>query len=67
MAKANSTQNTQGINNLLEIIPQFVNDLEEIRDNKNLFNDDEHNALVPFMTSWIQHTRSLLEDRCISD
>jgi hypothetical protein len=59
-------ENHYNIDNLLKKIPQFVSDLESIKSNEELLNDEEKNSIIPFISSWVSYTRSLLEDKVVS-
>jgi hypothetical protein len=59
------TENHYNIDNLLKKIPQFVSDLELIKSNEELLNNEEKNSIIPFISSWVSHTRSLLEDKVV--
>ena len=62
---SNVNENHYNIDNLLKKIPQFVSDLENIKSNKELLNDEEKNSIIPFISSWVSYTRSLLEDKVV--
>jgi hypothetical protein len=62
---SNISENYYNIDDLLKKIPQFVSDLQKIKSNRELLNDEEKNSIIPFISSWVSHTRSLLEDKVV--